>query len=384
MRLALFFALLPTFVLAQSAAPRPADLGTVTGHIICADTRSPARFAEINLISDKTKQSVTFPSIETDMDGAYVIRNVPPGLYYLIVALPGYITPFYSFNHLDFHSGSPEIEQRIQQELQMVTVAPHSTTKADATLRVGASISGTVRYDDGSPAGNIEVSPLRRNAKAQFLHSYGRSSTTDGQGKFKIESLSPGEYIVVATLKSTEMWTQKALTPDGKPADTLSQRTFSLPVYLGDVFRQHDATTIKLDDGEQSSGADITIPVTQLHTVSGTLTAKDGHPINSGKIELLYPDTREVLNSVEPADDGTFHFTYAPEGSYVLKVERAQDTTRYHVPDGPNGYRIDIHPEHTYETVEQPLLVHTDIQSLNLIVPDRPTPTSASKSPTSR
>jgi hypothetical protein len=54
--LTLLLALLPTVALAQSPAPRPEDLGTVTGHIIYGDTQRPARRAQANL-----HQGIQFP-----------------------------------------------------------------------------------------------------------------------------------------------------------------------------------------------------------------------------------------------------------------------------------------------------------------------------------
>ena len=374
MRLALLFALLPTLALAQSqTAPSPEDLGTVTGHITCADTQRPARLAEVRLLPAKTR-TAPYPSTETDMDGAYVIPNISPGLYYLIVDLPGYITPALDLGQL-LHTSTPDAQQRIQQELQLINVAPHATTRGDAILRPGASISGTVRYEDGSPSSRINIGLLLHNSKSGSFDGVYHATTTDGQGQFKLESLPPGEYIVDAFLQSHEMRSQKAQTPDGKPIRTNQESTFSLTVYSGDVFRRRDAAVIKVEEGEQARGADITLPLSRLHSVSGALTAKDGHAINSGTVELLFSDTQEELIRRLVADDGTFRFPYVPEGSYILKVDGARDITRIETVDGPNGYRIDTHTDHTYGDLSQSLTIHTDIQSLNLTLPDKPATT---------
>ena len=51
MRAAAQLLLLSQFAFAQSqSTPRPEDLGTVTGHITCADTQRPARLASVRLI----------------------------------------------------------------------------------------------------------------------------------------------------------------------------------------------------------------------------------------------------------------------------------------------------------------------------------------------
>src|ERR1700761_5823599 len=105
MRSVLLFLLLPALALAQSATPPPEDLGTVTGHITCADTQRPARFAQVSLIATKTppgydaSHEIPFAQqggegpVHTDLNGGYIIAGVPPGQYYLSVELTGYATP---------------------------------------------------------------------------------------------------------------------------------------------------------------------------------------------------------------------------------------------------------------------------------------------------
>jgi hypothetical protein len=79
----------------------PAPSGVVTGHVVCADTQRPGRFAEVALLrkpdyrthlfapeTDKpaTESKVTSksaPQVVCEwlerLDGSYVIRHVPPG-----------------------------------------------------------------------------------------------------------------------------------------------------------------------------------------------------------------------------------------------------------------------------------------------------------------
>jgi hypothetical protein len=377
MRLTILLALLPTLALAQSPTPHPEALGTVTGHIICADTRRPARLASVSLLPAKDRNGPPWGA-ETDMDGAYRIRDVPPGVYYFIVQLPGYIAPALDLG-LQLHALTPEAQRRVQQELQTITVAPRATTRADATLHLGASISGTVRYDDGSPASTINVGLERRNAKSGSFDVIWHVTTTDGQGRFRLESLAPGEYIIRATLQSHTDDLRKSQTSDGKPIETIVSTSLFLSVYSGDVFRSRDAAVIKVDDGEETPGAEITLPLSELHSVSGTVTAKDGHAINSCALELLFSDTQEVLTCAGVADDGTFRFTYIPEGSYILKIESPRDVSRIQTGIGPDGFRIEDRTDHSYGDNQQPLIVQTDIQSLNFTVPDKPTPSTPSE-----
>jgi hypothetical protein len=177
MRAAALLLLLPPLAVAQSATPRPEDLGTVTGHITCADTQRPARNAQVSLIATKAPagydadHEIPFAQqggegpVHTNLTGGYIIAGVPPGQYYLSVILPGYATPTSQFTIEELHAPTPEIQQRIQRDFQLVTVTPNSIVQADATIRRAGSISGTVIWDDGSPAIDIGIRILRLDPK---------------------------------------------------------------------------------------------------------------------------------------------------------------------------------------------------------------------------
>ncbi len=381
-----------TPALAQTA-PHPEDLATVTGHIICADTQRPARLAEVRLVPATISPAKTtkpdpndvfnggnLPATQTDLSGAYTIRNVHPGQYYLRIDLPGYVTPLLSFTRDQLAKPTPELQQRIQNELQRLTVAGRATLTADATLRRGASISGTVLFDDGTPAIGIGVRVLERDPKGDFKQAVQANAlrwslTTDDHGRYRFDALPAGEYAVQANLTLSSQDTTRMPMPNGNMVEmVVTHYLFSLPVYSGSVIRRHDAKPIKLEAGEEAADIDITIPISQLHEVSGSLVAKDGHAINGGKVALLFADDRSQFAEVDiNPDDSTFHFPYVPEGNYILSVKEARDVGQVEVPNAP-GAIPRTHTEHptlhTYGTTEQPLAVQTDMQSLNISVPD--------------
>lgn len=390
MRLTILLALLPTLALAQSPTLRPEDLGTVTGHITCADTQRPARLAGVgvrmaNILPSRTPSAnpnylAYLPNTETDLNGNYTIRNVPPGTYYLHVRLPGYIVPELNFTYEQLLHPTPEIQQRIQQELQIITVAPNSTLHADVTLYRGASISGTVTYEDGSPAINFEISMLRRGSSGGSDPVPATVANTDGHGRYSFEALSPGDYIVVAQLGLSSEKLQPITLPNGTSTQmVVNSFAYRLPIYLGNVFRLKDAKHLKIEAGEGATDADITIPISQLHEVSGNLLAKDGHTINAGNVSLLLADDRSQFATVEVNNDA-FGFPYVPEGNYILTVQNARDVNYSLTFNGTiPPTRTAIRTVRTYGALEQPLTVTSDIQSLNLTVPDKPTPTAPSQ-----
>lgn len=391
---AVFLVLLPSLALAQTT-PRPEDLATVTGHIVCADTQRPARLAEVRLVpidtaggskdtksrnADFTAFGNNLPAAQTDLTGAYILHNVRPGQYYLRVDLSGYVTPLFEFRRADLAKPTPEVQQRIDRDLQRITVAPHSTLIADATLRRAAAISGDVTFDDGSPAIGVMIRILRPDTKGEFKENFQTSAAwaqpVDDHGHYRFSSLPEGQYVVEADLTLSTQDTTRMTMPNGMTTEMVMKKfIFSLPIYSGSVIRRHDAKPIKLESGEEASDIDITIPISQLHNVSGSLLAKDGHTINGGKVALLFADDRSQFAEVDiNPDDPAFHFPYVPEGNYILSVQEAKDVGHVEVPNAPNVMprTHTEHPTlHTYGITEQPLTVQTDLQSLNITVPDQ-------------
>jgi hypothetical protein len=388
----------PLFLAAAITAQTPAitDSGSVSGHILCADTQRPARLAEVRLVptgitaatkpnyfEDLAALGNRVPPVQTDMSGNYTIHNVRPGTYYLRVDYTGYLTPILRFSRDQLAHPGPETQQHIAAELQIVNVAPRATAHADATILRGAAIAGTVTYDDGSPAVGLGISLYQRNTKGEFKEEFpipGLGASTDDKGRYRIDSLPADSFVIAANFSISESVITTMPNPAGSGTMEMNiQKTlFSLPLYSGNALRLHDATIIKTDEGQDAPNTDLTLPLSKLHGVSGTVTAKDGHAMSAGTVALLYADTREELTNVPIGrDDGRFNFLYVPEGNYILAVQKAEDITQVQVPN-PAGSNPKFHLEdktlHTYGTAEQPLSVQGDAPSVLAIVPDKNAP----------
>jgi hypothetical protein len=381
---------------AVSQTHAPEDVGTVTGHVLCSDTQRPARLAEIRLVpvgvtaapaksnpmDDDAALGGRLPPVQTDMSGGFTVQNVHAGTYYLRVDYTGYLTPLLGFTRDQLAHPTAEMRQRMASELQTVTVAPHVTTRADATIPRGASISGTVLYDDGSPAAGVNLSLFRRNAKGEFKDEFQAFSrfyrSTDDHGRFHIDSLPADSFVLAANFSISETSITTMPMPNGGSGTmqmNIQKVLFSLPLYSGSALRLRDAAVIKTDAGQETPSVDLTLPLSKLHSVSGTLVTKSGHTINAGKVALLYADTREELTNVPiNRDDNQFHFLYVPEGNYVLAVQEAKDVTQVEVPN-PAGSNPKMHLEdktvNTYGTTEQPLVLEGEQPSVLVTVPEK-------------
>ena len=150
-------------------------------------------------------------------------------------------------------------------------------------------------------------------------------------------------------------------------------------VCLGDTFRRKDGRITKLTAGESVNGADIMIPLSGLHTVSGTVAVlADGHAPTHAKVRLLYADDREDARELSTGDDGAFAFEYVSEGKYILQVTGAEDVEQTSAAPGEgNPDPAPPKPKMVhYVDKEIPLTVENDLDDLAVSLV--PTPPAAS------
>ena len=313
----------------------PANFGTVTGHVYFAGSNAPARLVNIALQPIQVEPEafhaghqpiLGFTVYQTALDGSYTIPHVQPGTYFVVVNEPGYMSPFSQFTPEEMAHPTPDIAQRIAATLPVVSVRPNATSTLDVVLQRGAGISGTLRFDDGTPyvAGRIAIQRKDPGGKWVTTSSYSDRATADADGRWELSGLLPGEYRLRVTLSVNDRRQSSLL---GTSSSSTSYDRYTLNFYSGDTARERDAKTIKLEENQQDNGADITIPVSKLHTVTGAVVdAATGQPLNSGKVELYYADDNSyaISTAIDP-DSRTFLFDFVPEGQYKLKTSNARE-----------------------------------------------------------
>jgi hypothetical protein len=356
---------------------------TVSGHVFCADTNAPARFAKVLLKStapshagDDTMKSITDSMTKasgksgtpakpqtddqkkalaaarkrgdqmTDMlnsstvglDGSYSFAGVKPGTYYVHAIFTGYIDPFSRFSDEDLASTDPAVRARLAQ-IATVTVTGTDSAHADLRLERGAAVSGRILYDDGSPAVGWTLTVIKPKSTedlseaaaadmstALALMGIGQPSKTDDRGHFRIAGLATGEYALHASLVASGTGISASNMGDGGSG-------INLAVYSGDTFNRVDAKAIKLAAGDEFSGADISIPSHKLHNITGHVVSKEyGHTLNVGQVSLTVKDNPATHLLAAIRDDGSFHFEDLPGNiTYTLTVCDAADGRN----DGP-------------------------------------------------
>ena len=362
------------------AQQSPAVVGsTVTGHVICADTNTPARFAKVLLkstvpnhtgedfmksmqdtmqkaaaksgnatppkpMTDEQKRSLAaaakgmnqatdmLNSSTVGLDGAYSFAGIQAGTYYVHAIFPGYIDPFSQLSDEDFASTDPAVRARVAQ-IPTITVTGTDSARADLRMERGAAVSGRIVFDDGSPAVGWMLSVVKPKtpeepgdattammAQALSLSGGAQIFKTDDMGHYRISGLAAGEYALRASLAATAIGISASNIGDGGSG-------ISLVVYSGDTFSRENAKAVKLTAGEEQPGFDITIPSRSLHNIVGHVYAKsDGHTLNMGDVALTSKNNPALHLKAAIRDDGSFHFEYLPGGvTYTLTVEDAAD-----------------------------------------------------------
>lgn len=385
--------LLPVELGAQGART---PTGSVTGRVVCADTNAPARMASVALVP---VVDTSFPApipanngevlfshepethlIETGLDGSFVIRGVRPGNYYLVAEKAGYLRPMAVISREQMNKPDVDTTKLMERLLTPVNVSANHATQVEARIYRGAALSGTVRFDDGTPVIGAAVRVLSRGKDGKWTPLYARPAqefrqeSTDDQGRFRIAGLPGREYLLAVTIELSDFYVDHLFGGEG---GTSNHPRYSMDAFYGDAYRARDAKKIKVGEGEEVSGLDIMVRLADMHAVSGTVVeAGSGKVVNAAHVSLLWKDDRSLLvaTDVQPDDNG-FHFEYVPQGEYILRVEHAKEVIRTEVPTCKAEdhctppTRLEEKLVRRFGEAEQPLAAQTDLQAVVVPVP---------------
>jgi hypothetical protein len=307
--------------------------------------------------------------VQTALDGSFVIPDVPPGSYYVVAAAAGYLSPRANAENID-EAEPPAPAGQPPVVIPKVDVQADQTAAVDIRLERGAAVSGTIRFDDGSPAAGIHVGLEHKSKdKVSPLTStdFGirGAQITDDLGRYRISGLRGGDYILETVLFHLDL-----IPRASHGAELTGLVRSSLMIYSGDATRKSDAVSFKLGAGEERAGEDINIPLSKLHSVSGVVTAaRDGHAINGGNLQITIPEDNETIVDAEIGNDGGFHLESVPEGTYILRAHNARDKQVQTLTAGS----MTLNSEktlHQYGDLEQSIKIEGDIPNLVLAVPE--------------
>ncbi|HMF54528.1 MAG TPA: carboxypeptidase-like regulatory domain-containing protein [Edaphobacter sp.] len=388
---------------AQTANRAPEPNGIVTGRVFCGDTGHPARFASVSLMPvpepaqtklNKTGlgstskpapgTATTSIAVNTALDGSYTLVHIAPGTYYVIVRMNGYISPLTLFSKKQLDQPTDQERALIDEALPRVHIEQDSTAHADVQLQRGAAVSGTISYDDETPAVGVSVLLRHKDENGKWMpiasgvHTEGGTVTND-RGNFHLSSLLPGTYLLDASLSLGEEKTHTFGDSAGHTSQFIMRSFKSSLAFYGDGTPHMDqATSFTLRGDEERTGQDMTIPISKLHKIIGRVAAgPNGHFVNAASIELIsITDKKPLANANIEREDGLFHFEFVPEGDYTLRVTNARDVTWEPATPQPGNTMPGAFPPsdkervlETYGNTEMPLLLNGDMTDIVATIP---------------
>jgi hypothetical protein len=382
---------LPGLVQAAFGQKEPSG-GTVSGSVYCADTNAPARLASIVLRPVAVQKQVAggapgapvkVRSVQALLDGSFSIPHVAPGTYYVMASLPGYISPLAKLGIKPDALLNPgdDLRKSLLAEVPIVTVQGNMGASINISLERGAAVSGTVLFDDGSPAPGVGVHLLTRKKDKWVPIETGSADgmaagrDSDDHGYYRISGVPSAEECVVEVILSVGSSTSY-FSANGMSVSSDDQ--FNLHFYSGGALRVSKAHPFSLKLGEDRPGEDIVLPLAKLHRVQGAVTAqKDGHVLNHASLELLFADDKSEMGRTDLNKDSVFSFAFVPEGDYLLRVTDAGDVRFDETPNAPGVFpptNVSIKTLREYTPVEIPIHVDGDLLDLTVAVPDTPAP----------
>lgn len=152
----------------------------IEGRVLDRATQQPVTDFSIGLPSRSQRQFNLKPQAEKSFhadDGTYAFDNVPPGAVDLVVRAAGYVSG--SRGDITAEDGK-------------------TVTGIDIQLDRGATISGRVT-SGGSPVAGADVRPASQRGPqmmSQQLAAGGTSTTTDGDGLYKLDGVAEGDRLI--------------------------------------------------------------------------------------------------------------------------------------------------------------------------------------------
>ncbi|HEX4996721.1 MAG TPA: carboxypeptidase-like regulatory domain-containing protein [Terriglobia bacterium] len=299
-------------VLGQTAATAVTEYGSISGIVTDRLSEKPISGATVKLSWPAPAAAVTGD------DGTFTFRSLWPGSYGLTVTVAHYLPMRYG--------------QRVVDGLgRPVTIQSGERFSTALRLTKTSAIEGTIVDGNGAPLAHAEIQAL---TPEHFLTGGGRlfragtATRTDGQGRYRLEDLGPGDYYVSATEIPDELRRPQGIT---------------LPLFYPGASDPDAATPVHVVAGDEVHGIDFAIRPAQPGRVLGAIL-----PVNDGvngtgqsqgaggadtaqstrvTVALVYTGLRTDQQqpvSRSAVTDGTFQFNEVFPGTYkVVAVNNA-------------------------------------------------------------
>lgn len=279
---------------------RAVGTGSLTGQVVAIDNGRAISRARL-LLTSSSGQADPIATV-TDSDGRYTFSALPAGTYTVSASKAGYVSLGYGAS-------------RPNRPGKRITVGQGQQVRdIDIRLPRGSVLTGHVYDETGEPVVNAQIRALR----FQYLLGERRalpvgSGETDDRGQYRIFGLTPGTYLVAASVPD---WSRRAAMED-RPDPSLALGYG--PAYYPGVGSMGDASPIVLGVQQEATNLDFSMQLVPTARVSGMVVGDSG----GGAMVLLMPDEGRGTSgfgspfTARVNQDGTFVVTGVPPGRYV-------------------------------------------------------------------
>jgi protocatechuate 3,4-dioxygenase beta subunit len=249
----------------------PSGTARLRGRVVAAQTGLPLRRAQVTATSPEgqTRRVTT-----TDGEGRYEFVELPAGRFSVAAMKAGYVQQQYG-QRRPFEAGTP------------VTIAEGETAeRIDFTLSSGSVITVRVTDDFGEPLAGAQVQVQRfqygPDGERRLTMAPGGMpfmSSTDDRGEIRLYGLSPGEYVIGASVRNIGI----ALPGAANPNDT--NEGFS-PTYYPGTISTTEAQAVSIAAGEERS-VQFAMVAARLARISGTVMTSEGRPATGAQLIVV-------------------------------------------------------------------------------------------------
>jgi len=290
-------------------------------------------------------------TVVTDDAGRFVFKNLAADRY----RITAYKDPYLA---------TPYGARRVGGLGTEISIAAGQQASIAIAMARGAVLSGTVYDAAGRPAPGVTLSPMRYTYDAgtgtPTLRRTGRGdSRTDDRGAYRFWSLEPGQYVVMAQAplpaggrggpaasevrrmtaedmqRALALLTSPSALPPGGSASPIAALPPGEPVTYAPVFHPSvtdlsQASSLRVQAGEERTGIDLILRRVATASVRGTLSGLGGADPRAFSItvtpggvdaELLGTLFQAVPGTTRPDNNGGFVIAGLAPGQYTITAK---------------------------------------------------------------
>ena len=300
-----------------NSAPR--GTGVVRGRVADLGGR-PIGHAQVLVFADTRADS---RATTTNENGAFEVGELGAGTVRISATAPGYtqlesghaVTPW-SLNMGAVRAGTLST---FAWGRAINLAAGETRERVDVTMARWSTLSGRVTDEYGDPVQGAGVQLLHVRYEAGQRHLVPADAVmavTDDLGRYRVHSLTPGQYIVSAAVGQVSL--------EDLPGYALS--------YYPGTPNPGDAQFVSVGLSQDVPAIDFLLSRVRTARVAGRALNPAGEPAPPGSL-ILMPSRRSASLTSVPvgariASDGTFVFPNVPPGQYVIQAYRGRSNPR--------------------------------------------------------